>query len=66
MEEKQNPQLVLSKQYLTNEPIHNESNKNFFTPIIEFCNSKVFGNVCTFCFLASFMIGLFLFMHYYN
>ena len=42
MEEKQNPQLVLSKQYLTNEPIHNESNKNFFTPNSLFISKNTF------------------------
>ena len=62
-------QLTLPNQAL--EPIHNEGlyeivKKKIFTPIVEFYNSNTFGNVCVVFFLVSFMLGLFLFMYYYN
>ena len=63
------PQLTLPNQAL--EPIHNEGlyeivKKKIFNPIVEFYNSRAFGNGCIIFFFASFMIGLFLFMYYYN
>ncbi len=65
----QKPKLTVPNQPL--EPINNKGiceivKTKIFTPIFEFYNSRAFGNVCVIFFLASCMIGLFLFMYYYN
>ena len=64
--------FVFSNQQLVHEPIRNDSASEIVkkkvkpTQIIEYHSSTWVDNVCMLCFFGGFMIGLFIFMYYYN